>query len=145
MSRLAKMLEENILYTHDIWIRRAARTAPGAHARLRIGNYTNDLLTRLARERGDKTRSSVLSAFHGMRVVVDQNLCGFVVEEDTEVRPFQDLGWANGWEETPWIVEECQRLGHRPIERNLDPTMHGLDTEVRCEQCNYVYHCDSSD
>lgn len=59
---------------------------------------------------------------------------------------FLDLGWANGWgPEDLQIVKQCKALGHIPKECNLDLTMHGLHHEVRCVQCGYVYHYDSSD
>jgi len=56
-----------------------------------------------------------------------------------------DLGWANGWAEDPQIVKQCKELGHTPRTYNLDPTMHGLDHEVICAKCGYMYHYDSSD
>ncbi len=55
-----------------------------------------------------------------------------------------NLGWANGWASTPDIVVECHALGHVPRHTNLDLTMRGLNTEVRCDECGYVYHYDSS-
>jgi len=55
-----------------------------------------------------------------------------------------NLGWANGWKEDPAIVKRCRELGHDPMHNNLDRSMHGLNTEVRCDVCGYVYHYDSS-
>ena len=56
-----------------------------------------------------------------------------------------NLGWANGWKETPEIVKKCHALGHRPIDIDRGPPFRGLDHEVRCDICGYVYHVDSSD
>ncbi len=56
-----------------------------------------------------------------------------------------NLGWANSWPQDPDIVKKCRELNHKPKERNLDSTWHGLNTEVRCDACGYVYHYDSSD
>lgn len=57
-----------------------------------------------------------------------------------------DLGWANGWpgEQMLEIVKQCRALGHTPTTTNRDPSMHGLHNEVRCADCGYVYHYDSS-
>jgi len=56
-----------------------------------------------------------------------------------------NLGWENGWSETPEIVKRCKALGHKPQCVNQDPTHHGLKHEVRCDICGYVYWYDSSD
>jgi hypothetical protein len=63
-----------------------------------------------------------------------------------------NLGWENGWSVTPQIVKDCKAWGHQLHERNLDPSMQrccprpdGLNHEVRCDICGYVYHYDSSD
>ena len=58
--------------------------------------------------------------------------------------PYQDLGWANGWREDPPIVKECQAKGHKTVDKNLDPSWHGLHTMVTCHECKYIYHYDSS-
>ena len=64
----------------------------------------------------------------------------------TEQPKVIDLGWSNGWgKNVPEIVTKCIKLEHTPTETNLDQTHHGLDTEVRCDICGYVYHYDSSD
>jgi len=56
-----------------------------------------------------------------------------------------DLGWANGWPVYPLpIMERCKELGHKTTDTNRDPTHHGLHHEVRCRECGYVYHYDSS-
>ena len=61
------------------------------------------------------------------------------------VAMFLDLGWQNGWGSDLQIVQECKKLGHKPKMYDLDPTHHGLHHEVRCVECGYVYHFDSSD
>ena len=50
----------------------------------------------------------------------------------------QDLGTANGWRETPSIVENCT---HQLKERNLGRCYN----EYRCDICGYTYRVDSSD
>lgn len=64
--------------------------------------------------------------------------------EMTDKPAVQDFGWANGWHEDPELVKQCQLTGHKTIEINKDPTHHGLETEVRCDICGYVYRYDSS-
>ena len=55
----------------------------------------------------------------------------------------RDLGWANGWNVTPEIVKKCRKLKH--TKSDVDHSrMRGLDHEVRCDICGYVYHYDSS-
>ena len=56
-----------------------------------------------------------------------------------------NLGWANSWgSNEPEIVKKCKELNHKTIYINHDLSMHGLDNEVRCDICGYVYHHDSS-
>lgn len=66
--------------------------------------------------------------------------------EDLEEPPdpaFQDLGWANGWKETPQIVKKCREEKHKVV--NLDRSGNrGLHHEVKCTICKYIYHYDSS-
>ena len=54
-----------------------------------------------------------------------------------------DLGWMNGWRETPRIVKRCRELGHAISD--VDSSGRGYHHVVKCEECNYVYHVDSSD
>lgn len=55
----------------------------------------------------------------------------------------RDLGWGNGWKQTPEIVKNCRKLKHRVSD--IDHSgMRGTDHEVRCDVCGYVYHYDSS-
>ena len=57
-----------------------------------------------------------------------------------------DLGWANGWPKYPLdIVARCKELRHKTESINHDRAMHGLHHEVRCAECGYIYHYDSSD
>lgn len=138
---LARRIEKDVQYAHWVWGSRN----PAGHARLRLSSYLNGLLVDLARSGGNETRSDVLSVFHGMRVVVDPRLVGYVIEEDPDLGREKDLGWMSAWDAVPWVVGECQRLGHRPAEVDLDPTGNGLHTEVRCEICHYVFHRESVD
>lgn len=63
-----------------------------------------------------------------------------------EIKPkVQQLGWANGWKETPQIVLDCRAAGHRRSDVDVGPRNRGLDHVVRCDICGYVYHYDSSD
>ena len=52
----------------------------------------------------------------------------------------QDLGWANGWGETPDIIKKCREAKHKTEE--MTPRM--FDHVVRCDICGYVYKYDSS-
>lgn len=56
---------------------------------------------------------------------------------------FQELGWANGWKETPAIVKKCQKEKHEVIDFDHSGN-RGLHHEVKCYICKYVYHYDSS-
>jgi len=56
-----------------------------------------------------------------------------------------DLGWANGWKETPRIVRECQKMGHKVTCVDVGPCLRGLENVVTCNLCGYVYRFDSSD
>lgn len=47
-----------------------------------------------------------------------------------------DLGYANGWGETPAVVEKCQ---HNPGREKIGNCLWG----VRCEVCNYKFKIDS--
>ena len=57
----------------------------------------------------------------------------------------QDLGWKNGWRETPEIVEKCEALHHETSDVDMGPPYRGLDHVVTCRICGYQYHYDSSD
>jgi len=63
-----------------------------------------------------------------------------------------DLGWANGWptgpdgdDVQPEIVQKCRAAGHKTTDVDCGPPNRGLDHQVRCDTCGYVYHYDSSD
>ena len=56
---------------------------------------------------------------------------------------FKDLGWANGWKETPEIVKKCREAKHRVIDFDHSGN-RGLHHEVNCPICKYIYHYDSS-
>jgi len=61
-------------------------------------------------------------------------------------KPSVDLGWENGWDETPDVVKECRKLGHALTETDEGSRKNrGLDTVTRCLLCRYKFHTDSSD
>ncbi len=53
----------------------------------------------------------------------------------------QDLGYANGWKDTPDIVKKCHEMGHIQNGRNVGRCLH----EYGCGACKYKYLVDSSD
>jgi len=53
----------------------------------------------------------------------------------------EDLGYANGWVETPLIVQNCEELEHVKQYRNLGGCQHAY----WCDICMYRYKVDSSD
>ncbi len=54
----------------------------------------------------------------------------------------KDLGFANGWgKNTPEIVKECDKQGHRGWSRKVGNCL----TEFGCGICAYKYLVDSSD
>ena len=54
----------------------------------------------------------------------------------------KDLGWANGWLETPEIVRICRKLHHMTSEEDCPPW--SCVTLITCEDCQYIYKIDSS-
>jgi hypothetical protein len=52
-----------------------------------------------------------------------------------------DLGYANGWRDTPEEVQKCNDLGHRGYSINRGNCLN----EYGCEICGYKYLVDSSD
>jgi hypothetical protein len=63
-----------------------------------------------------------------------------------EERVMKDLGYANGWTETPEEVKKC-RDGHNKGEEHAgySKTIGRCLTEYRCSTCGYSYKVDSSD
>lgn len=53
--------------------------------------------------------------------------------------PMSDLGYANGWRETPLLVEKCEAAGHKTQEKTIARCLR----EVRCSICNYKFTVDS--
>jgi hypothetical protein len=55
----------------------------------------------------------------------------------------KNLGYANGWTETPEEVVKCNELGHRDQRwaRNVGRCL----TEYGCNECGYTYKIDSGD
>jgi len=56
-----------------------------------------------------------------------------------------DLGWANGWDGIPLIVDRCISLKHGRSDIDVGPPNRGTEHVVECEICNYIYRYDSSD
>lgn len=52
-----------------------------------------------------------------------------------------DLGYANGWRETPDVVKACKVAGHEKTIKNVGRCL----TEYSCPVCGYKYLVDSSD
>jgi len=59
----------------------------------------------------------------------EQEVLGQAMTNDMR-RDFENLGWANGWRETPEVVKKCQEAGHQA--GNI------------CYICKYSYQVDSS-
>ena len=62
-------------------------------------------------------------------------------QKKEEERKMKNLGYANGWTETPTEVKKCEELGHRTWSRNVGR----CNTEHGCDECGYTYKVDSSD
>lgn len=58
--------------------------------------------------------------------------------EDKTNRRIRDLGWGNGWSETPEIVKNCP---HQQTEIHLGSCVH----QVTCVECGFTYKYDSGD
>jgi hypothetical protein len=52
----------------------------------------------------------------------------------------KELGYANGWKETPEIVKKCAELGHKQYHL----VVGNCDHEYGCVECGYSYSVDSS-
>jgi len=52
-----------------------------------------------------------------------------------------DLGYMNGWKETPEIVKKCNEMGHIQYVKSAGRCLH----EYGCGACHYFYLVDSSD
>lgn len=55
-----------------------------------------------------------------------------------------DLGCANGWRETPAMVEACKAAEHEPSDVNPRAPQSGIHNVV-CDRCGYKYTYDTSD
>lgn len=55
--------------------------------------------------------------------------------------PQKNLGWANGWDKTPDVVEHCHRQGHKVKSEETGRCTH----RYHCDICGYAYMVDSSD
>ncbi len=60
------------------------------------------------------------------------------IEDKIKRRQPRDLGYANGWGDTPEIVKNCP---HRRYELPLGSCV----TQVSCPICGFTYRVDSSD
>jgi len=60
------------------------------------------------------------------------------MEDKIKRRQPQDLGYANGWAETPEIVKNCT---HQQTEVDLGSCVH----QVTCVECGFTYKYDSGD
>lgn len=60
---------------------------------------------------------------------------------DKARRRIRDLGWGNGWTETPQVVKDCADREHAVTEINLGSCVH----QVTCAECGYTYKYDSGD
>lgn len=54
--------------------------------------------------------------------------------------PMSNLGYANGWAETPAIVKNCERMAHGWVTRQIGR----CEREHSCPICNYRFKVDSS-
>lgn len=55
--------------------------------------------------------------------------------------PISDLGYANGWTETPVLVQKCRAMTHERWSRSIGRCLH----EYGCDTCNYKFTVDSGD
>lgn len=53
----------------------------------------------------------------------------------------QNLGYVNGWDETPEIVKKCEEKNHKRDFKEIG----SCKTKCICEECGYTYKIDSSD
>jgi hypothetical protein len=61
----------------------------------------------------------------------------------------KDLGWDNAGGETRKAIDSaaavCARLGHTSSDIDVSIGFRGLDHQVSCLKCGWIYHYDSSD
>ena len=60
------------------------------------------------------------------------------IEDKIKRRQPRDLGYANGWGDTPEIVKNCP---HQQTEIHLGSCVH----QVTCVECGFTYKYDSGD
>jgi len=65
----------------------------------------------------------------------------YIWESNMSQKRIKDLGYANGWRETPRIVTECEKLGHTTTGR--ESHMNCVTITI-CKICKYEYKIDSS-
>lgn len=79
------------------------------------------------------------------RALQAEKIVEMVIKEETPLPVVKDLGWANGWSETPGMVKKCHQAKHKTSDIDVGPQNRGIHHIVRCDICGYVYHYDSSD
>jgi hypothetical protein len=62
------------------------------------------------------------------------------MSETAAVWQSKDLGYANGWRETPEIIKKCKEMGHQQYTHHAGNCL----TEYGCGACHYTYLVDSS-
>ena len=60
-------------------------------------------------------------------------------------KKLKDLGWANSWKEIPDEVKNCDAMAHNKSDVDVGPPHRGLEHQVVCKICGYIYRYDSSD
>ena len=68
-------------------------------------------------------------------------------ETAQHLAPLIDLGWGNGWKQTPKIVADCHAAQERGERHDISdgPTQWACCHRVECRTCGYVYTYDSGD
>lgn len=56
-----------------------------------------------------------------------------------------NLGYANGWSETPEVVKACRQKQHGKSGYMRETRLGNCLTQYECGECNYYYRVDSSD
>ena len=70
--------------------------------------------------------------------------CEWLEEDDEPI----DLGWANGWKQTPALVKNCEEQRAAGFEHDYSDHTSGPEScvhRVECRTCGYLYRYDSGD
>ncbi len=62
------------------------------------------------------------------------------LEEQLDNEGFIYLGWANGWEDLPDKVKNCEH-----IQTHTQHNRRGTNNTIRCDECKWYYKVDSGD